>query len=148
ILKECPEPNPGDFSATIMYAGDGSLQKNDYTVRNIQISGVGVNRPGNGIVGTVLTGLVQGGLFQNIWFNKTHSIGLNIGESNVHSNAVCQDVRVIGCTFTNVGGATPPDYAGGGGVTLAIVNGNRITVDNCTFIDALGNAVIDLEPNT
>src|SRR5207302_1830082 len=82
------------------------------------------------------------------WFNTTHGIGIDVGEINLHGNAFAANVTVQGCMFTNVGGGIPPNFPGGGGVSLAIVNGDHILIQNNTFVDALGNTVLDIEPNT
>jgi len=121
-------------------------QRTNISMRNIQLLGMPGKIP-NASQATVNTGLLNGGTYQNIWFNKTTAIGITIGETNNASN-VCQDIVMRGCKMTNVGGGVPPDFPGGGGVSCAIVNGNRITIDGNTFIDALGNTIIDLEPNT
>ena len=143
VIQEPPGNNPLSYFIVRPHAThlDGAAQANNISVRNIQFSGVGIAKAPNGSQATVNTGLLNGGTYENLWFNTTHGIGLTVGETNVHGNAFAANVTVQGCTFTNVGGGIPPHFPGGGGVTLAIVNGDNILVQNNTFIDALGNAV-------
>jgi hypothetical protein len=151
ILQEAPSSLALSYFLVRPFAShtDGAAQVNNVSMRNIQLSGVGIAKAPNGSQSTVNTGLLNGGTYQNIWFNKTHAIGLTIGESNVHNFATpCRNVVATQCKFTNVGGGTPPDYVGGGGVSLAVIDGDRITISNNTFIDAIGNTMLDLEPNS
>ncbi len=150
IIQEPPGDAPLSYFIIRPYAThlDGAAQAANISVRNIQFSGAGISKKPNGSQSTVNTGLLNRGTYEHIWFNKTHGIGLGVGEANVHGNSITAYVTVRDCKFTNVGGGIPPDFPGGGGVSLAIVNGQHIVVTRNTFLDALGNTMLDIEPNS
>lgn len=150
IIQETPGPAADSYALYSPYVSmkvDSGAQVNDMTLRNIHFSGVGISKNHNAADAAAGTGLLNGGTIENVWFNRTHAIGLTVGQTNYHGTSFAGNITVRGCKFTNVGGSQPGTPVGGGGVSMAIVNGRNITVINNTFLDPWGNAMLDVEPN-
>src|SRR5205807_401993 len=104
VLMEANGSTPLSYFLMRPYVthNDGGAQANNISMRNLQLSGVGISKAQNGAQATVNTGLLNGGTYQNLWFNKTHAIGLTIGESNTHNFVTpCRNINVLGVKFTN-----------------------------------------------
>src|SRR4029077_3064841 len=103
---------------------DGTKMVYHITLSNIQFSGVGIKKGHQSADSTTGGGILNGGVFDHIWLNQTHAIGLSVGNTNWHGipGNVAQNVTVINCLFTRVGGNRGED--GGGGVSAAIINGD------------------------
>jgi Chitobiase/beta-hexosaminidase C-terminal domain len=116
-------------------AGNSNL-----TIRDLQIKGY----PGHRFLST--PGAIDAGdtsriVVYNVWFNGTHSIGINVGATYIYYQKYASDVWLVKNKFTKVASQN-----------MGIVNARRVTVADNFFenpgqANGPGSAAIDFEPN-
>lgn len=124
----------------------GGLVTRNITIRNLQIQGT---RSGfHQAAAAIAVGNLHGGLIENVYFNRTNAIGIDVGGDAALSKdplglgQFAESVIVQNCSFEGVAA-----------VNLAVVNGKNITLRNNRFLNpgkagGPSGGAIDLEVNT
>jgi hypothetical protein len=119
---------------------DGTTPNSNLTIKDLQIaSGSGV--VAEGTRSAIILGNVQNALVDNVYFNATHAIGVEVGGySGTAEHYHSRGATIRGCVFDTV-------FA----VSTALVNARDAVVDNNRYLGSQVNSdstYIDVEVNT